>query len=874
MNYIDLMIIVLKTTIYMVYQNFSRILSAFLFNILALNYTYSQGSGNFSIQNLSAAEWKFHETNSNTWLKATVPGTVHTDLLKKKKIEDPYYRDNEPKLQWIGEKNWEYQCTFSVNEDVLNKEHIELVFEGLDTYAEVFLNEDKILSANNMFRKWEVDCKSKLRKGNNSIRVVFNNSVQINEKANNESRYKYSDTYVFTRKAAYQYGWDWGPVFITSGIWKPAYIRAWNVARLEDVHIIQNEISEKKASLTAKCIINSSIRQTAEIKVFASQLNKTFSKKTELQAGVNLVDIGITIDSPKLWWSRGLGDPFLYQFTTQVNCGVKNNSNSVVTNTGIRTVKVIQKPDSIGNNFYVELNGVPVFMKGADYIPQDMFPPRANDSVYQFTIQQAVMANMNMLRVWGGGFYENDIFYDLCDKNGILVWQDFMFACAMYPGTNEFFENVKMEVIDNVTRLRNHACIALWCGNNENFIGWKDWGWSKPYSKSDSAQVWHDYLKLYEDLLPNLVQQYDPGKFYWPSSPKHGWGYPVNKDGDVHYWGIWHDEEPFECFDKKENIGRFMSEYGFQGMPEMRSIKEFTLPEDRNVRSDVMKLHQKHRVGFPVIDKYINWYYKWPKDFEAYTYVSQLVQARGIGQAIETHRRSMPHCMGTLYWQLNDLYPVTSWASIDVYGRWKALHYRVKELYQEYMTTIHKEGNLLKVYIVSDKLKDASMQLEITMLDFNGKEVMNKKQNLVVKANTSKPYFEIHIDSLLGAKRKPKWMLESKNVVHVKLLENGNVKATHDYYFAAPKDLLLSKPLITVKEVKKEGNEYILELTTDKLAKNVFLSLYDYEVFFNNNYFDLIPGKPCTVRCRSVKSIEKIAEKIHTYSLYDTYYAQ
>lgn len=834
----------------------------------------AQTFGNYLIKDLSTAEWEFSEFNVGNWLKANVPGTVHTDLLYNKKIKDPYYRDNENKLQWIGEKNWEYKTSFNIDKQLFDKDKIDLVFEGLDTYADVFLNGTKILHANNMFRRWEIDAKTYLRIGYNELRVVFYSSVKINSEMNEKSPYKYSDTYVFTRKAAYQYGWDWGPVFITSGIWKPVYVRAWNKLRLNDVHVIQKSVSAQKALLTASCNVTSLLQQKAEVNVFCVELNKSFTRKVDLKPGVNTFEIDININSPKLWWSRGLGDPNLYTFKAEVIAEGNTKSNILKVSTGIRTVKVVQKPDSLGKSFYVELNGVPVFMKGADYIPLDMFPPRATDSLYRFTIKQAVMANMNMLRVWGGGFYENDIFYDLCDKNGILVWQDFMFACAMYPGTADFLENVKAEATENIIRLRNHPCIALWCGNNENYIGWKDWAWSKPYSKADSAQLWHDYEKLYEHLLPELVEKYDSGKFYWPSSPKYGWGYPVNTDGDVHYWGIWHDEEPFECFDKNENIGRFMSEYGFQGMPEMKSIKEFTLPEDRNIKTEVMKLHQKHRVGFPVIDKYMGWYYKWPKDFESYVYVSQLVQSKGIGLAIETHRRSMPHCMGTLYWQLNDLYPVTSWSSIDMYGRWKALHYRIKELYQDYMVTVHREGNMLRVYVVSDKLKDTPLQLEVKMTDFNGKEHFKKNLNVMVKANTSKPYYEIHIDSLLGAKRKPKWMLESKHVVRVKLMENTNTLTENLFYFTEPKDLLLSKPQITLKELRRENDEYILELSTNKLAKNVFLTLDETDVFFSNNYFDLLPGDNYIIRCKSNKTITDLDKKIQVRSLVDTYYSE
>jgi beta-mannosidase len=812
---------------------------------------------------ISKGSWFFHQKDSDKILKAKVPGSVHMDLLRNGEIPDPYYRDNEEKLQWIGERDWVYETEFDVSREIIGRENLEMVFKGLDTYADVYLNDSLILKADNFFREWVVDVKSLLKDKGNKLVVSFTapGKIEINKKASDDTPLEY--LYSYTRKPAYHYGWDWGPVFVTQGIWKPVLIEAWDNARLNDVQMVQSSLNDEKAELKFVYEVEADKDIDVTVSAECDNTGKKEEKTFNVKKGINKLEFPFTVDKPKRWWSHGLGEPYLYTFSFDLKID-GNVIDSRSDRAGLRTLKLVQKPDSVGKTFYFELNGVPVFMKGANYIPQDMFLNRPTPETYETTIKNAVDANMNMLRVWGGGFYENDIFYDLCDENGLLVWQDFMYACAMYPGDDDFLNNVKEETIQNVKRLRNHPSIALWCGNNENYIGWQDWRWSDRYSKEDSAKVWHDYEKLFHKLIPDVIKEYDPGRDYWPSSPLFGWGYPVNTEGDVHYWGIWHAQEPFENFKKPEFIGRFMSEYGFQSLPEMSSIKKFTLPEDRDISSKVMKMHQKHRIGYPVIDKYMKWYYRWPKDFEAYVYVSQLLQSFGIDMAIETHRRSMPHCMGTLYWQLNDCYPVASWASVDVYNKWKALHYKVRDIYKEVLVSPDVEDGKLNVYVVSDALQPKEAGLMVRLYDFNGKLLKENKENVTIKPNASRIYFSVNADKYLRG-------IDKRRVVLVAEVKEGEKQiAQNHFFFVYPKDLNLRKADITLSS-EKISDGYRLTLTTDKFAKEVFLSTDDGNGFFTKNFFDLIPGRPVTLVYETDKKTENIKDFIHIYSLVDSY---
>ncbi|UOK43558.1 MULTISPECIES: beta-mannosidase [Flavobacterium] len=472
-------------------------------------------------------------------------------------------------------------------------------------------------------------------------------------------------------------------------------------------------------------------------------------------------------------------------------------------------------------------------MKGANYIPPDSFLPKVNDSVYKNIVKNAVDANMNMLRVWGGGVYPDDAFYNECDKNGILVWQDFMFACAMYPGDEAFLGNVKMEVVDNVNRLQNHPSLAIWCGNNENDEGWHNWGWQKQYkySEKDSARIWNDYKKLFHELIPKTLDSLlsKEKNLYWPSSPSIGWGRKESLlQGDSHYWGIWWGMEPFEIYKKK--VGRFMSEYGFQGMPDMRTFKTFANESDLNLTSEAVKNHQKHPTGYQTIQTYMERDYKVPSTFEDYVYVSQLLQAEGMKTTIEAHRRAKPYCMGSLYWQLNDCWPVTSWSSVDYFGNWKAFHYQAKRSFESILVSVAEEDNQYKVYVVNDDVKSKKGMLQLELVDFNGKVLWRSASEIRVEENTSKMYYSIDKSEFASFNHK-EIVLSGK----IKFYDREILSAL--YYFVKPKDLELKQPKISATHL----DENTVELTTDVLAKNVFLS--SDRGHFSDNYFDLLPNE-------------------------------
>ncbi len=549
-----------------------------------------------SIKTELHTNWQFRKKGDVKWLKATVPGTVHTDLMANKIIPDPYYRDNENKVQWVSREDWEYQTSFNVEEKTLSKKHIDIVFEGLDTYADVYLNGNKILSADNMFRTWHVDVKSLLKVKTNNLYILFHSPdkmVDLLATAALPMVRPCENNRHYVRKAQYHYGWDWGPKLTTSGIWRPIKIAAYD-----------KDPSKAKDDLPASAI------------------------------------------KPK------------------------------------NEIKLIQEKDSFGTSFYFTVDSKPVFMKGANWIPADMFLPRITKAKYRSLLIAAKEANFNMLRVWGGGIYEDDYFYDLCDSLGIYVWQDFMFAGAMYPADDSSLENIKQEVIDNIMRLRHHPCIVLWCGNNEIDEAWHNWGWQKQFdiSPADSVTLWNDYRKIFHELLPKLVKEYDGSRPYITTSPLLGWGRKESMtQGDSHYWGLWHGMEPISVM--KEKVSRFMSEYGMQAMPNIETVRKYALPEDYDTSSAVMKVHQKHRTGYQNLAGYLEMENLHPKTFEEYIAATQQVQSRALETAISAQMNSSGKCIGTLFWQFNDCWPVCSWSVLDYYGGKKKAYYTVKKLY-------------------------------------------------------------------------------------------------------------------------------------------------------------------------------------------------
>jgi len=828
--------------------------------------------------------WTVKSTDDSTWLNTNIPGSVHLGLLKNNLIEDPFYRMNERKVQWVDKKDWEFKTTFDIDKSILENEFIEINFEGLDTYADVFVNNEPILEANNMFVNWKVECKYKLREGKNELKIVFHSPINKGLEKREELPYLLpgaendqselgglgnKKVCVFSRKAQYHFGWDWGPRIVSIGIWKDIELKWWNKAKIEDLYIQQKEINNDKAKLIASLSIESSLNQDIEL-ILKTDDNISSSKYVSLKKGNNILNIPFEISNPELWWTNGLGKQKLYNINAEVIIDNHTVSKSE-TNIGLRTIELVRETDAIGKSFYFKLNNRPVFMKGANYIPQDIFLSRVKPSDYEHLIISAAEANFNMLRVWGGGVYEKDIFYDLCDKYGILVWQDFMFACAMYPGNTEFLDNVKLEAEQNIIRLRNHPCIALWCGDNEILSAWNRWGWKENVIENQGEEIadkiWNDYDTLFHKILPDIVKQLDPKTEYWSSSPSSAIGKLENKtSGDMHYWGVWWAKEPFENY--KTYIGRFMSEYGFQSFPEINSIEKYTLPQDHNINSEVMKSHQRSSIGNVTIEEYMDRDYNKPKNFPMFIYVNHLLQAEGIKTAMEAHRRNMPYCMGSLYWQLNDCWPVASWSGIDYYGKWKALHYFAKKAFNNILVSPDIDSTItLKIYAISDLSEDKYANMEIKIIDFEGNVKWEKSQKIIIQGNKSGIYFQEDIDNMVHKSDQQNSLLYAKLVDDKGILLSENI-----HYFDKIKNLLLPKthPEISYKQIK-DGIE--ISISSDKLIKNIYFSLDKTEGHFSDNYFDIVPGETKTIKFISDKNIDlnKFKSEIVILNLSDTY---
>lgn len=830
--------------------------------------------------------WKFRQARLTNWYPARVPGVVHTDLLANGIIEDPFFRLNERGLQWIDKEDWIYETRFTLSPEMEAKQNIRLDFKGLDTYADVYLNDRKILSADNMFREWQVDIKEQLQPGENTLKIYFHSPLKIdipkwdslpfqyeagNDQSENGGVFD-KKVSVFARKAGYHYGWDWGPRLVTSGIWRPVYIEAWDNLRIENIHIVSSQVSEKSAKISVVAEIQANrALENVLLTVRDGETGKRFGTvSTTLQKGLNRVTSTFTVRNPKLWWSNGLGTPHLYRFQTEIELNGQTADSCTVA-AGIRSLRLVTQPDKEGRSFYFELNGVPVFAKGANYIPCDNFLPRVSRATYEKTIKDAVDANMNMLRVWGGGTYEDDYFYELCDKYGIMVWQDFMFACSLYPAEVELLENIRQEAIDNVRRLRNHPCIALWCGNNECNDAWFGWGWKRKYERQNpeyAQKIWKQFTDQYHVVLPEVVKEYAPGTDYRPSSPFSTFGNKSNDhDGDRHYWEVWHGKVPITNYNRERS--RFFSEYGFQSFPEFQSVKQYAPnPEDWNITSEVMMSHQRGGAhANNLIETYLLNEYGKPRDFESFLYMNHLLQGDAIKTAIEAHRRDMPYCMGTLFWQHNDCWPVASWSSRDYYGRWKAQHYFAREAYRDLLVSPIAQNDTLYIYTVSDRRKTAPGNLQLTVSTTAGDTVAQYLKNIRIPAQSSYVAFAAPVTELLKGHDKKEVILTAQ------FRDKDGNSYENQYFLVQQKDMNYQHPTIK-KTIAPCENGFEVTLTSDKFARGVFLSIEGIDNFFENNYFDLLPGKTYRVKVQTSLSQPEFEKQLTIISLMDAYASQ
>ena len=858
--------------------------------------------------------WKVRNASSEIWHEAQVPGNLHIDLMRAHVIDDPFYRLNERSVQWIDKENWMYETYVTPTEAELSAENQEIVFKGLDTYADVYLNSQRLVCADNMHREWRCNVKGILKPGKNHLEVYFNSPVRRNIPKFDALPYRHNtgpdqswlggifDKTIspFARTASYEYGWDWGPRLVTFGIWRPVLLETWNEQKISNVWHIQNDVTAQRAKLSTIVEVEASEDMPEAIVAVSANGRQLASRTTSLKKGLNKVRMDYTLNKPRLWWTNGLGEAYLYDFKTTLKGKDGKVIDSESEDIGIRSLKLHNDKDKYGHNLYFELNGQPLYAKGSNMVPNDNFLSRCTDSVYHAVVRDAKAVNMNIIRVWGGGEYEDDAFYKECDKNGILVWQDFMFACCTYPADSAFLASVKEEAIYQVKRLRNHPCLAVFIGNNECQDVWYGWGNKKKQldEMGYGEEVGKMQHALFHELLPSVVKEYAPNITYRPSSPYAFEDTPSDGvNGDDHYWGVWHGAEPFEAY--YDHRVRFQSEYGFQSFPEYESVLKYAPFEyDHNIYSEVMMEHQKagtyanHR-----IEEYMKRYYHVPSDFKNFLYVSQLMQGDGVKMGMEAYRRDRPYCMGSIVWQLNDCWPVASWSSRDYYGRWKALHYFTKYAYDEILVaprvkvigetkkqenkqvsnlpteqggqlkvaenTTSKSVKEIEIKLVNDRRTSAKGELKIQTITMAGRVAHTEKMNVKLPANDAIHVVTRSVNELLGGERP-------KDVIFYITYQTGGKTYSNIAYAVSQKDMNYQKAYIHTA-VTPSGDGYDVKLTTDVFARGVFMSIKGIDNFFADNYFDLLPKSSRTIHVRSGKSLEQFKKELEVISLVDTY---
>ena len=817
-------------------------------------------------------QWVLKQAGTKGAIPAAVPGCVHTDLLAAKKIDDPLYRDNEEGVQWIGEADWIYSRRFDVPGELLHNDRVLLRCEGLDTLAAIRINGEPVAKTDNMFRTWEFDVKRLLRAGENTIEVRFESAVRHVEKITQRRRRpswkgpQVSDPRALIRKEPCNFGWDWGPRLVTCGIWRDIGLVALGTARLTDLHVAQDHSrrGEVKLAVTASAeVIGKGGGLTAAVAV--THGGRTVAhQRVDLKRGK--AEVHLTVKNPKLWWPSGMGDQPLHEVTVDLLDSTGGLVDTTSRRVGLRTLRLVRKKDKWGESFHFEANGTAFFAKGANWIPADTFATRMTRDRYADLLGSAAEANMNMLRVWGGGVYEDDAFYDLADELGICIWQDFMFSCSTYPTFDEaFLANVRAEAVDNIRRIHHHPCLALWCGNNELEQGMVAEQWTA------RQMSWADYSKLFDRMLPEIVRREDPGRDYWPSSPHSPYGdrrdHSNPARGDAHLWGVWHGRQPFEWY--RTCTHRFNSEFGFQSFPAPRTVRAFTAPADRNVTSPIMEHHQRSHIGNAAIIQYMLDWFRLPAGFEMALWASQVLQGMAMKYAVEHWRRSMPRGMGTLYWQLNDCWGAASWASIDYYGRWKALHYMARRFFAPVLLSAVEDvgKGIVELHVTSDLLRPQRGRLTWTLTDVAGNSVAADTSTVRIAPSRSARALKIDLADPLkcfGPRGLLLWM---------DLSIGGETVSTNLVTFVRPKHLDLLDPQIRTSVKGGKDGTFLVTLRSKRPALWVWVELSRTDARYSDNFFHLRPGEPVTVEVTPDRPMkrEQFAKQLRVRSLVDTY---
>ncbi|MBD3213106.1 MAG: hypothetical protein GF311_10910 [Candidatus Lokiarchaeota archaeon] len=825
-------------------------------------------------------------------------------MAKNKIIENPFYGLNEKQVRWVYESTWKYTAKFDLKEDFLKSSIILLQFKGLDTIADIYLNGELLDSVKNMFRTYQYSVKSNLKETSNNLTLIFQSPTKYAKgmidkydvKLNTGEENRAFPGVPYLRKAQYSFGWDWGPILPDIGIWKNVKLVALNTAKIESIYVSQDFIYGQNT--TEVDYVNLDINIEIE-SVFddISNHNMVLMCMIEDPDGIVLKKeksinstedhIQFEINNPKLWWTHDLGAQNLY------NLKIKLRNNEIVDEyqqkIGLRDLKLIRNSDKWGESFYFQLNGIPIFAKGANWIPVDSFIPRGKRAgLYEMNLYYAKEANMNMIRVWGGGIYEDDLFYQICNKLGLLVWQDFPFACAIYPIHNEFYENIQEEFKDNIKRLRNYPCLALWCGNNEveylwNFLkisaGITDKEIEKNYKKG--------YVKIFEEILPSILNKLDPNRPYWPSSPSNGYcgmslgtinSNSPNK-GDSHYWSVWHGGKPFKAYRRFNS--RFMSEFGFESFPSLKTISSFCPEDEYDINSPIMENHQKNDAGNDLIMRYMKRRYNIPEDFRKQVILSQITQAEAVEYGVKYWRSQTAnyHCMGSLYWQLNDCWPVASWSSIDYYGRWKALHYLAKRFYQPIIVEVYITTNKIEFTLINDSLESDELILQWKILDSDGNILKTANSEYELQALETKGGDLVDITDLANTV-----VLKNDCILFYTLTNNNTESTIYRGFklFDSPDSFHLNDPHLKYhiseasdKETEKSKLNIIISSKNISLFTFIESDLIDF--IASDNFFAMEPYESRNIEIRIIKDrnfsknypLKKIKESFRVNSLYD-----
>lgn len=825
--------------------------------------------------------WELRECGSYDKVPVAVPGSVLAGLMDAGKIPDPFDRENEYAARDLFRKDYEFSKTFSVTEELLSQDAVTLVCEGLDTLTDIYLNGSLAASTDNMHRTWRIAVKELLQVGKNHIRIVFKSVLQYMENYKSEENKEIH--YVpcscmkgnqYLRKAHSMFGWDWGPQLVDAGIFRDIYLEGVTGGRLFDVHIRQNHTDGNVDLSVAVQIEKIQDARIGKWSVTAEVWEKTGELKDSQAIGLGEMDkLGritakLHIEQAKLWWPNGYGEQPLYGVCVRLLNEDGETADTVTKTIGLRTLTVSCDKDEWGSEFAFLVNGLKIFARGGNYIPEDCVYSRITKERQEYILGSCVRANYNCVRVWGGGYYPSEAFYDLCDRYGLIVWQDLMFACNVYDVTEEFAKNCRMEILDNVKRLRHHASLGLWCGNNEIESGWHHW----EQFQEESMYLRADYIKLFEYILPKAVRETDPDTFYWPSSPSSGgcFDYPDDENrGDAHYWDVWHGQKPFTDYQKY--YFRFCSEFGFQSFPCKKTVDSFTQEEDRNIFSKVMESHQKNEAANGKILYYLSENFRYPKDFESLLYISQVLQGVAIKYGSEHFRRNRGRCMGTLYWQVNDNWPVASWASMDYFGRWKALHYMAAKFYAPLAASIRKNDDGMALFLANETGKAQTYKAVFRVRDLYLNIVREVKTEGSVEAYSVKKLLEERIGVLMGGAKADEVFAEATVI-----LEDGTV-LTQSETFVPYKYMELPEATLAV-DAREIGDAYEISITGEVFAPFVELDFADADVIFSDNFFTLTDTAPMKITIAkediyrgSFSGAEDLKKRLQIRTLRDSY---